>query len=300
MDATNSQNEHDGLQKSLRAAINRHGYALEYRARAEAERAFGEARETGRTGSKWRVGVSEFPVQVQGHDVRADFILEHREHPAFLVVECKRAHPQFCRWLFFKAPRLISDRHLEYLQFDRVEKRGPADTPYVEGFRAQSLERFVARIGVVAKSKSECDQNARGNERDDIEKAIGQACRAAGGLVEHWLHRPARLGDKRQACVIPVVITTADLFITDYDLTKSRLIDGELEEQLDVRPADWLYYQYPRSLSLCPARANMTGEASLARALDIAFTRTVPVVSAPKFIDFLHQFDLDRADFRTI
>jgi hypothetical protein len=61
--------------KAFEAALNRHGFALQY---AVAQ----FARELSRFAfSNWFPVVPEFPVRVQGADTRIDLILRHRTRP---------------------------------------------------------------------------------------------------------------------------------------------------------------------------------------------------------------------------
>ncbi len=83
--------------KAFEAALNRHGFALQY---AVAQ----SARSLATTGfSNWFPLTAEFPVRVQGADTRIDLVLEHRRRGRFLVVETKRANPALAYWCFAKS-----------------------------------------------------------------------------------------------------------------------------------------------------------------------------------------------------
>ena len=83
--------------KAFKAALNRHGYALQYAvARSARDLARFEF-------SNWFPIVPEFPIRVQGADTRIDLILKHRRKPSYLVVETKRANPALAYWCFAKS-----------------------------------------------------------------------------------------------------------------------------------------------------------------------------------------------------
>ena len=67
--------------------LNRHGYGFHYRVLHEVERLYNERK------SYWRFEAAEFPVEVQGHGTRIDFVLSSNSKSIYLLAECKRADP---------------------------------------------------------------------------------------------------------------------------------------------------------------------------------------------------------------
>jgi hypothetical protein len=85
------------LVRGFQNVLNSHGYGFQYSVLKEVARLAYEVRS-----ASWIPKVPEFPVEVQGHDTRIDFILKHARLPFYLVAECKRANPSLANWCFAK------------------------------------------------------------------------------------------------------------------------------------------------------------------------------------------------------
>lgn len=94
----------------------------------------------------------------------------------------------------------------------------------------------------------------KGNDRGDGVKtkglgdAVDQAFRGVGGLVEQL---PSWLKQGTGAFVVPIVVTTASLFVTDQALDEADLQSGELSG-VTLREVEWLWFDVHLNRSLLP------------------------------------------------
>ena len=258
--------------KAFEAALNRHGYALQY---AVAQSAWRLAT----TGfSKWVPYVAEFPVRVQGVDTRIDLILNHRTKPRFLVVETKRANPALAYWCFAKsgstgfAPVIYS----EILR--KVSGQVLSEVQALHG----SNDIFDVAVEASAGGKGD----ARGSSRGAIEEAVGQVCRGLNGLIEYFQINSR--GAEKSFEFLPVVVTTAELLTTAKPLTESDLSTGKVDLGGNVQNRPWVFFRYPQSPGLKHSvPSNAAGTTELDEALRIIFWKSVAIVQADKVEEFL-------------
>ncbi len=239
MDAERVSQDSQGFAK----ALNRHGYAFQYRTLKTAHDASG----SGTHAPGWIFQVAEFPVEVRGRQTRIDYLLQWQNHPTYLVVECKRANPKLKRWCFAKAPyvvRGISENHVfaEQVRFDKSTNRLLANT-FKEGVHHGKYHlAFEMRV-----------QGERGDEegskgRGDIEDAATQVSLGLNGLIESLRTFESEFAEGDVMTFLPVIVTTATLFVSDVDLTTASLDIGEVDAStLNLQEQGWVIYQYPVS-----------------------------------------------------
>jgi hypothetical protein len=86
---------------------------------------------------------------------------------------------------------------------------------------------------------------------------------------------------------IPVIFTTAKLWVSDVDLTKADITTGDIEKSLiNLEEKKWLFYQYSQSPDLKHSCEITQEYDSLSSSLYQLFTRTVAVVTADGIDDF--------------
>ena len=121
-----------------------------------------------------------------------------------------------------------------------------------------------------------------------IEDAATQVSRGTNGLIEFFLRDPAKLEGASEIQLLPVILTTADLFISDVDLRKTDLQTGELSSsEVALKPVPWLLYQYRLSPSLKHVTRYTATTADLATALEREFLRSIAIVSPSGIERFL-------------
>jgi hypothetical protein len=266
----------------LRKVLVDEGHPFQYRALQEANVAFSKIK-------GWVFSVPEFPVQA-GRDTRVDFVLSDREID--LAVECKRVNPAYTRcWLFAHAP------------LTRRPPRGP--TLIYEGVKRDSPDKAEALVRIVRATRptyqigyavpTDRKGKLKDTGRDAVEKTLRQAAMAAIGLLNYYIDSPGAIEFKRSRYVIPVVITTADLVVTEIDLAdKVSLEDGYIEaDDLQPKRADWILYEYHIEPGLRHPIHGQLRSPDLSKALDQKYTRTIPIVTAGAIRDFLSRFNYE-------
>jgi hypothetical protein len=269
----------DRTKKGFEKALGRHGFGFHYRVVRECIRLRKENR------SPWMYVESEFPFEVQGYGTRVDFILKHSRRPFYIVAECKRANPALSNWCFAKNPfthqdPLAESAYVETIQWD--DRVGRIESGIVT--IATSPELF--HIGLEVRTTEKGDP--RGRTRGAIEDAATQVCRALNGMMDFFAGNTSVFGDARTVRFLPVVFTTARLYVSDVDLGDSDLQDGTVDlSDSDFREKPWLFYHYHQSPGLKHSVPPSKPTARLTEILYKEYVRTIPVVSASGIAEFL-------------
>lgn len=282
----------DLLKVSLRKRINTTGFGFQYAVLKTAEELFNKKT------SPWIFSVAEFPVEVRGQPTRIDFILPHNTADLWLVCECKRANPAFSDWCFLNTVYVHRGQDYSQIVAETFNWSSNAHNPYTNITEVYSPSEKIYNLGIEFKRGQRGDQSSGG--RGVIEEAIGQALRGINGLVEflgNEMHQSeAGLGinlfeEDFRIRLLPVVFTTANLWVTDVDLSSSDVSTGELPDtDWNLEPADWLWYLYPQSPGLRHTLAVQQRDNSydiLVQALKEEYLRPVAIVSANGISSFL-------------
>jgi hypothetical protein len=117
-------------------------------------------------------------------------------------------------------------------------------------------------------------------------------------MVELFQSHPLMPEGHSRAVLVPVILTTAQIWTTRVDFRDANLADGTLsEDKVEVQERDWVYYQYHQSPALKHSLPHPTDPPrEIAPILDRDYIRTIPVVTANGLEKFLRQFD-DDMDF---
>ncbi len=258
--------------------MNQHGYAFHYAVIRRAEKLFNEKK------SKWVFEVAEFPVSLKNIDTRIDFVLRNPWANIYLIAECKRANPAISNWCFAKAPYTrhgvnVNNMIVEGLQFDRglpvsIRKK-------IYGYRDQY------QIGLEVKSSEKGDSFGKG--RGAIERSLTQVLRGLNGFIlEAGGNNEVFEGKEKKIWFIPVIFTTAKLFVTDTNINTADIKDGKLNiDDLNVESRDWLWYQYNLSPGLKHSIAYEEEVDNLSNLMARDYIRTVALVAPSGVDDFL-------------
>ncbi len=257
--------------------LNRHGYAFQYAVLCAAKRLYEQNR------SDFYFEVSEFPVRVQGVPTRIDFVLRHREKPLRLVCECKRANPAVSNWCFVRAPFVrrdsAGDRVL--VEHARVTEESQVE---VGAFPSNRSDRTY-HVGFEVKSQTKGDPSG---SKSGIEDAATQVCRGMNGLIDYLLRDFTPLQNQAAMRFVPVIFTTANLWVSDTNLQRTDLTTGELaSEYVNLTRTDWLWYQYHTSPGIKYESDSRLAAGELGDALDREFVRSIAVVTADGIRNFL-------------
>jgi len=270
--------------KNLEADLNRHGYGFQFAIVRAADALFDAKR------SPWRNPVTEFPVEVKGQGTRIDVIFEHFEGHKYLICECKRTNPKLSDWCFLKLPRFF-DSHADLSLFEVVRR---TDLEVRAALSEPGTPGEIFHIAQEIKSQQKGDVAGRG--RGVIEEAATQVLRGVNGLAEYFRGRPGAFGRTDVATLVPVIFTTARLWVSKVDLSMSDLMTGNIatnEEQLEQR--GYLFYQYPQSPGLrhtleylMPSKpTGVNWRRNFNEVLYREYVRTIVIVSASGIEEYL-------------
>jgi len=120
-----------------------------------------------------------------------------------------------------------------------------------------------------------------------INQAVSQVLRGTSGLINHlFLHRSFSI--ERAIGFIPVIFTTAQLFVTDADLGSANITTGELaKDKVQVEKVDWIWFNHNRSPDLRHDLGWGSSERDLSNELRREFSRSVAIVGVDGIDAFL-------------
>ncbi len=153
--------------------------------------------------------------------------------------------------------------------------------------RLSSLE--IGNIGIEVKLSEEKQR------MEDLTRVSKQVVIATHGMAMEIENRAKsdKISREEIYFFIPVIVTTAKLFIADADISKVEMNNGKLElEGLKLNEVDWVVYEYPITAKLllpvntCSDRWDLKREDNLRR-------RHIFVVNSEKFKNFLESLRSD-------
>jgi hypothetical protein len=141
-------------------------------------------------------------------------------------------------------------------------------------------------VAMEVKGTAKGDQHSSG--RGVLEEALAQVMKGVHGLAETFAARPALIPERSGFPLIPVVFTTASLFVSDLALGDSSLEDGRVPTPVaPLKRAPWLMYQWPVSPDLMHTVPGDRVDNRLSRVLEVDLVRTVAIVSPDGIAPYL-------------
>lgn len=285
MNVNESNSEHTRIAQEFRNLLNRHGFGFQYSSLREVEEISLEP-----STSRWLFEAAEIPVQIGQKCTRVDFVLKSKNAPVYLIVECKRANPVVKHWCFTKAPYVRRNAPSEQLFVEHTRLFGSRMVS--TGAILRSIDKDACHIALEVKSNEKGDCDGKGSGA--IEEAASQVCLGLNGMVELFTNKPALFAKQSQAIFIPVIFTTAQIWISNVELQMSAIETGKLAEEINIEARNYIYFQYHQSPGLKhtlkppPAEHN-----NLSAWLASDAIRTIPVISAKGIKQFLTELDDD-------
>jgi hypothetical protein len=279
------------LEEIVALALNEQGYLFQHKL----ANVFESKNQNGTYPHNWYIEAEEVPVSVlDARETRIDLILRYGpqgKSPWRIVIESKRSSRDFKRWVFFGQ----TDRHpgpgRNKYYFERAdlsqgwnqsEQPNPPMTHRLDS-RAADSECEVYDFGVEAKIERPT-AGKPASATSAIEDALYQVTLGQAGLAAH-LRRTRELYFR----LIPVVVTTAELFDAQFQNEQVSLDRGMIEAaHLKLNPRNWLAVNYRVSDVICRASQFSTNLANdIAAHLVLWQVRTVFVVQATQVQSFL-------------
>ena len=268
-----------------RKVLSGHGHAFQYAVLRRAEE-FSQ-----RAHSTWVFEAAEFPVGGPQNTIHIDFILRARHRSVYLVAECKRADPARANWCFVKAPFTRRNAYENELVFQEVAYR-PANIVYSRPC-TKTASLASCHLGFELRTSSHGEGTSGGGSA--IKDATTQVLRAVNGLVDHLFPGSATpVREEGSTLFMPVILTTARLWVVDGDLSTADLATGRLPEDWgSLKSVEWLWFSHNQSPALrhqLPSPTT-TGGFDISSALHAEYTRSIAVVGR-EGIDAFLQADL--------
>ncbi|EEF63361.1 hypothetical protein [Pedosphaera parvula] len=285
--AANNRRTPQTPEQKVAAALNEQGFLFQQRVR---DAIVQKGHSTGRV--PWQLLASEYPVTAaDGSQTRVDLVLQNNDfRGAYLCVECKRSDSRFKNWIFFDQGQSIKGTPPEnvYLETLRIERRPGPGCAQLEARRY--LDASKAAMPVFNYYvESATDRNDRWSATETIEKAFYQVCLGQSGLMGKVID----FEHPNDFRVIPVVVTTAEMFQADFDVDRIPLETGAINDtDLQLKPLDFCAVNYRPNDNLALKTHVRHRRGDLVADLTFWQLRTVFVVQAKSILKFLKEADL--------
>ena len=262
--------------------LNSHGHSFQY---AVVQR-LGQLHSEGK--SRWFIDGVEFPVSVGGHTTHIDFILKSTTGQIYIVAECKRADPAKARWCFARAPYTRRDAVPTEIIFEQFicDDRGLVTrraVPAIAGSRVYHLgfELKTAETGDGISQRSQA-----------INDAVTQVLRGTSGLINHLQDSAPNQPDTfRSIGFVPLIITTAEIYVTNANLGEANLRTGNLSPQsVKTEKSSAIWFTHHRSPALKPNARSTTAYSDFNQfslALRNEFARSVAIITTDGIEEFV-------------
>jgi len=271
---------------SVLKLLNAHGYSFQHTVIRLLENLFSEGK------SRWLIDGVEFPVTAGGQTTHIDFILKSKTGRTYMVVECKRADPAKAKWCFTRAPYTMRNPRPTEVIFEQfslnalglVTRRAmPAyanEGPYHLG-----LELRTGEIG-----------DGKGQRNQAINEAITQVLRGTSGLINHLEETASRRPETTLIRFVPVIVTTAEICVSNIDIGGADLRTGNLPHQeVQIDSPNSIWFTHNRSPALKPNAPSATATSdfnNFSAALRNEFARSVAIINTDGIEEFM-SWDLE-------
>lgn len=230
----------------------------------------------------WHLHTTEHPVSLKEKDIRIDIIIRDEtlsQSSMFGVIECKRVDPRYHCWLFGK-PLYESPVPANVQVIKLSPSNMPAGSVLLDEIRFVPIrEHFnvhtyhIDNWWVEVNIQEDRQPNRRLSNPEPLEQVFIQVCRGVGGLAaEQKRQRTKTLSDLDEGDIdesedltseiyfVPIVITTAPLYIASYDLSDVDIMSGTLGRNsiefsgssLSPEPVRWVMIDYSAAASVTP------------------------------------------------
>lgn len=277
-----------GIGEVVTLALNEQGYLFQQRILEEL---------TVAKDCPWQPVAVEFPVSFGApgsYESRIDAVLKHTSTgPWHLLLECKRANPDYKQWVFFDDVNRVTPSEKNSVFIQRANLAGSWDYTGLPPLTKRNSVLPALEDCPVFNFYLETRMERPGSGRkvsatEAIETSFRQLSVGLVGL-SLLLHQQ-RLTD---FALLPIVVTSAEIFAARFDPESVSLSHGYVEaKDLELDARDWVAVNYRIDESVSRF-AEMTGGlgTTLREALMYRYLRTVFVVRADRLTKFLTWFD---------
>ncbi len=242
----------------------------------------------------------EIPFEHNRQTSKLDVLAEisHDRFRAFIFVEAKRHSHDYNSWIFFK-PEIARKPAPPYILGFGVFK--PADVVDTFYSSASSKSGAALNLALVPYPFSKLDSLEVGyigievklseskHRLQDLAEVSKDVVIATHGMAMETEKRAHKDPQTREEITffIPVIVTTAKLFLAEAELSKVALTDGKISQDgLHLQDVPWLVYEYPLNAELL-LPANAGSERWDTTREDILRKRHIFIVNSESLRDFL-------------
>jgi len=290
------QDNSDGnLEEILFNSLSEHGFLFQEECAEVLKRNVGKTR--------WRVHTTEYPVSIKDRDSRVDIILRDESRldlQIYAIVECKRLNPTRGYWLFgnplgtFSQPLLIS------LRAEYSERSGNYSIHYAQlKLPFDDIATYLIDNWWLEISKKGSKEK-HSSSPNPIEDAFTQVCIGVSGIAEELELQCKKNPQEISTLFIPIVITTAPLYVATYDLKDVDLASGDIKRDkiyfgprgLKPEKMEWLLVDYGASRTISPEHLDEHIERISPAELEEYHKRSIFVVNSEHIVEFFAKLHL--------
>lgn len=209
----------------------------------------------------WEVIASEYPVSLQGRDTRIDIVLRSKISSSpelYALVECKRADPSYIYWVFGAAGLPFGDALCSALGLECRQIR--SGQPYEVNRLLTKLPFKFVTSRAINWLEAKRGSSGRVSTPQNIENAFVQVLKGVGGLAQEQLDQRRESPALFKTFFIPVVVTTAALYVAEYkpknvDLSTGKITRDKVHFGSQGQPAEeekWVLVDYGVGENVAP------------------------------------------------
>jgi len=231
----------------------------------------------------WQIQDTNYPVTYGGQNSNLDIWAQRNtgtDPHLLLLIECKKNNPGFIDWVFFRQPaHRIKSSQLQKLQVrNNVFPLWGAFLelhPLVHDLSTAITDEAWETKGDYLRIKNQQDKTKTSNKT--ITEAATQVAIATQALMQQELDTLKEISDRNlhfnvankpkeyppyyQLFVFPTIVTTANLYICEFEDADIDLTTGEIPlEKPRLVPCPYLVYNYPvpPALQLTPSALHLS------------------------------------------
>ena len=243
--------------------------------------------------SEWEVEFEEYPVAFREQDTKIDIILRWKRYDEpyiYAILECKRADPSYRCWLFGASGELLYANHCTVFTYQHGKPR----------VMNLNVINQIYHVPSWMEVKRPIDKR-RLSSPQNIEDSFGQVLRGLAGFANEQFKLRIRVESKPRLIFIPIVVTTATLYVANYasdnieistgQISKEKISFGELQgppEQID-----WVIADYGAGPNVLPDESGAQMDTTNPKELQWFKQRSIFIVNSCHLDSFSNTFSFN-------
>jgi hypothetical protein len=176
-------------------------------------------------------------------DVLAETGIQDNNMVLFLPIECKKADPRLKHWVF-EPHRPTTPKQQELIMSVKNGNCFYNRWYNFPGLGYNAYSDYENCVNVFEFNETDGRLSRQGQKELRAYYAIKQANESVPGVVDKI---PAlSRNSSYHNVIVPIVVTTANLWVTDYDPAEISKENGDIPiDKLELKPKNWVIYSYP-------------------------------------------------------